>query len=167
MEIRSERRTDAAAVRLVNERAFGQPDEADIVDRLRERAAAYIGLVAVSDGEVVGHIAFSRVTIEPPRLALSAFGLAPMAVLPRLQQTGIGSALVREGLAACRRAGGGAVFVLGHPAYYPRFGFEPAADRGIRSEYDVPPEAFMVLELRVGALDGVEGIARYDPALEG
>jgi putative acetyltransferase len=167
MEIRPEEPDDDSAVRRVNEAAFERTDEADLVDRLRDRAASYLALVAVEGGAVVGHIAFSRVTMDPPQPALSALGLAPMAVLPSRHWSGIGSALVREGLAACRATGADAVFVLGHPEYYPRFGFRSAASYGIGNEYGAPPAAFMVIELAPGALDGVRGTARYDPALAG
>lgn len=167
MEIRPERPDDVSAVRRVNEAAFKRPDEADIVDRLRAHAASYLALVAVDEGEVVGHIAFSPVAMSPSEPALSALGLAPMAVLPTHQRSGVGSALVWEGLEACREAGADAVFVLGHPGYYPRFGFESTATRGIGNVYGAPPEAFMVVELTPGALDGVVGTALYDPALAG
>lgn len=167
MEIRPEWPGDALAVRRVNETAFGRPDEADLVDRLRDRAASYVAFVAVREGVVVGHIAFSPVTMSPLHPSLVAFGLAPMAVLPTHQRSGVGSALVRAGLEACRAVGAGAVFVLGHPDYYPRFGFEPVAARGIASEYGGPPEAFMAVELTPGALDDVVGTACYDPALAG
>lgn len=167
MEVRPEEPRDAAAVRRMNEAAFEQPDEADLVARLRARAAPYLAFVAVDAGAVVGHIVFSPMTFDPPQPGLSAFGLAPMAVPPSYQRQGIGSALVREGLAACRDAGADAVFVLGHPTYYPRFGFSPTQDYGIVGEYDAPPEAFMAIELTPGALDGVTGTARYHPALAG
>ncbi len=165
MQIRAENPDDVFAVRHVNEAAFGQADEADLVDRLRKSAMSYIALVAVDGGTVIGHIAFSPITMDPPQANLSALGLAPMSVLPDRQRNGVGSALVREGLAACREAGADAVFVLGHPEYYPKFGFEPAAARGIGNEYGAPPEAFMVLELTPGALECVTGTALYDPAL--
>lgn len=150
-------------MRLVNEAAFGRPDEADLVDRLRERARGYFAWVAVDRGEVIGHIAFSPVTVDPPAPHLSLVGLAPMAVLPGRQRTGVGLSLVRQGLDACRERGVDAVFVLGHPEYYPRFGFRPAADYGISSVYDCPPEAFLGLELTPGVLEGVCGIVHYDP----
>lgn len=167
MVIRPEEPADADAVRRVHEAAFGRPDEADIVDRLRDHAAPYLALVATEGGVVVGHIAFSPVTLDPPQPELSAFGLAPMAVTPDRQRSGVGGALVRAGLAACRAAGADAVFVLGHPDYYPRFGFVPAAPLGIRDAYGAPAEAFMVLERTPGVLDGVRGTAHYHSALSG
>lgn len=165
--IRPETPLDAPGVRLVNEAAFGRHDEADIVDRLRDQVVTYLGLVAVEADRVIGHIAFSGMTMEPPQPNRITFGLAPMAVLPERQREGIGSALVREGLSACRRAGADLVFVLGHPTYYPRFGFEPATKHGIRCVFEVPPEAFLVLALSPKALDGVEGVAHYAPPLNG
>lgn len=147
MEIRPEQPDDVAAVRRVNEAAFGRPDEANLVDRLRERATTYLALVAVDGGDVIGHIAFSRITMRPPQPALSTLGLAPMAVLPARQRSGVGSALVRAGLAACRQAGADAVFVLGHPTYYPRFGFRPAATHGIGNEFGARRAAGFLLRL--------------------
>ncbi len=167
MGIRPETSNDIPAVRLVHEAAFGRPDEADIVDRLRDFAGSYFALVAVDDEEIIGHIAFSPITMSPPQPSLSALGLAPMAVLPAYQRRGVGSALVRKGLEACRYAGTDAVFVLGHPDFYPRFGFEPTAARGIGNVYGAPPEAFMAVELTPDALRGVVGTALYDPALTG
>jgi putative acetyltransferase len=160
--IRPEMEDDAPAIRRVNEQAFGQPGEADLVDALRLEARPFVSLVADREGEVVGHIAFSPVTIDGRDVG-GALGLAPMAVLPAFQGQGIGSALVREGLAACRRAGCAAVFVLGHAHYYPRLGFVPAPPRGLRCAYPVPDDVFMVAELQPGALDGVDGLVRYHP----
>lgn len=162
MTIRPEQEGDAEAVWAINAAAFGQPDEADLVDRLRE-TPGYLALVAEEAGEVVGHIAFSPVTLDPPA-SVDVRGLAPMAVAPGRQRSGIGSALVRAGLDACRADGAEAVVVLGHPTYYPRFGFTPAPPRGIGCVYDVPPEVFMALDLVPGALDGTEAVVRYGPA---
>lgn len=174
--IRAETTEDHGFVRLINELAFGQPNEADLVDALRKNARPYVSLVAVVDAHdapksdklprcrrVVGHIFFSPVSIETGSGDFTAMGLAPMAVLPELQNQGIGSRLVREGLIECRRLGENIVVVLGHPNYYPRFGFVPASWKGLRSEYDVPDEVFMVTELTEGALAGRRGLVMYHP----
>jgi putative acetyltransferase len=160
MMIRAETPADWEAVRAVNEAAFGQPDEATLVDTLRPVAIA--SLVAEVDGDVVGHILFTPATIG----AVSAAALGPVAVQPAWQGRGIGSRLILEGLAACRHAGYGIVGLLGHPDYYPRFGFQPASRFGIRCKWDVPDEAFMALALRPGALDGVSGLFEYLPAFD-
>jgi putative acetyltransferase len=161
--VRAETPSDRAAVREVNERAFGRAAEADLVDALREHARPHVSLVAESGGRVVGHIFFSPVSIESGAETSEAIALAPMAVLPEFQGRGVGSELVRRGLEECRRLGRQVVFVLGHPEYYPRFGFAPAAARGLRSEYPVPDEVFMLLELRPDALRGRTGLVKYHP----
>ena len=161
--IRPEAPEDQAAVRRVNELAFGRSGEADLVDALREKARPYISLVAVIDGEVVGYIFFSPVTVECEQETFTAMGLAPLSVLPDHQRRGIGSLLVHEGLEECRRIGHEVVVVLGHSKYYPRFGFVPASSKGLCSEYDVPDEVFMVAELRPGALVGRRGLVKYHP----
>jgi len=147
-------------VRAVNVAAFETPAEADLVDALRAQARPLVSLVAEERGAIVAHILFSPVTL-PGHPALALMGLAPMAVTPARQRAGIGAALVRAGLEACRRLPADAVMVLGHPAYYPRFGFAPGVRSGLGCEYDVPAEAFMVLELRPGALRGATGTVRY------
>ncbi|MFY9609549.1 MAG: N-acetyltransferase [Blastocatellia bacterium] len=161
--IRTETADDHAAIRRVVELAFGQPGEAGLVDALRRHAHPHISLVAVSDGEIVGHIFFSPVSIESEGDTFTAMGLAPLAVLPDYQNKGIGSELVEAGLKACKLLGHEVVVVLGHAHYYPRFGFLPASRRGIRSEYDVSDEAFMVAELTPGALRGRKGLVKYHP----
>ena len=165
--IRAEVDADRAAVHAVNLAAFGQPAEADLVDRLRAAGRATVSLVATAGGEVVGHILFSPVTVEPaPSPPPSWLGLAPMAVRPERQRDGIGSALVRAGLAAAGAGGATAVVVLGHPDYYPRFGFAPASRVGLRCIYDSPDEAFMALELTPGGLAGHRGLVRYAPEFD-
>ena len=162
MMIRREEARDIGEVRIVNQRAFGQPDEAGIVDALRGLADA-ISLVAAMDDQVVGHILFTPVSIDGADPRLVASGLAPMAVIPEFQRRGIGSALVHAGLEACRAAGHDLVVVLGHAEYYPKFGFVTAAKHGLRCEYPVPPEVFMVNELRPGSLARARGLVRYRP----
>ncbi len=163
MVIRPEEQIDRGAVYAVNVSAFETPAEADLVDALREEARPVVSLVAEEDGEIVGHIMFSPVSLSG-HPDLQMMGLAPMAVVPQRQRRGVGSALVRAGLERCRELGCGAVVVLGHPGYYPRFGFSPSSRFGITSEYEVPEEVFMVLELEPGALSGVSGTVRYHAA---
>lgn len=158
--IRSETNDDHAAVRRVIIDAFESSAEADLVDALREQADPIVSLVAVDDDDVVGHIMFSPVTM-PDRPELKLMGLAPMAVSTDKQRGGIGSQLVEAGLEECRKLNIDAVVVLGHPEYYPRFGFIPSVQFGFKSEYDVPDEIFMAMELNAGALDGAIGPAQY------
>jgi putative acetyltransferase len=165
--IRREERADARAVGEVNTLAFGQPDEAALVARLRERARPYLGLVALDDREIVGHILFTPVPLHAETGVVTLMALAPMAVRPGRQREGIGSALVRAGLAACRTDGHDLVVVVGHPAFYPRFGFVRARPLGITSEPAFPDEAFMLAELTPGALGGRRGIIRYSPEFGG
>jgi len=166
MRIRPEEPPDALFVREVNEAAFGSSLEADIVEKLRENPAALVSLVAELDDELVGHIMFSPVAVKGID-GVKLMGLGPMAVLPRRQRQGIGSELVRQGLRHCRNSGCDAVVVLGHPDYYPRFGFMPASRFGITSEYDVPDEVFMLIELRPGSLQGTSGEVVYSDAFAG
>jgi len=160
---RSEQLPDYPAVFEINRRAFGRPEEAQLVEALRRVANPQISLVAVRNDQVVGHIFFSPVTIEGPNSSMQALGLAPMAVIPELQNQGIGSLLVREGLSIAHRTGQNVVVVLGHTNYYPRFGFEIASRKGLRCEFLAPDEAFMVVELTPGALRGMTGIVKYLP----
>src|SRR5258708_19697818 len=163
MLIRAEEQNDCSAVRAVNISAFETPAEADLVDALRKQAHPIVSLVAADDRTVVGHIMFSPVSLrEHP--ALNIMGLAPMAVAPSHQRKGIGSALVRAGLDQCRQRGFGAVVVLGHPEYYPRFRFLPSTPFAIGCEYEVPEDVFMVLELQNRFLNGASGIIKYHPA---
>ena len=159
--VRVETPADFAAVHIVNREAFGQPDEADLVERLRADGEVVVSLVAERESAIVGHVLFSRLPIVVGEREIAGAALAPVAVLPRFQRQGIGSALVRSGLRRCAESGCEAVVVLGHPAYYPRFGFSaPLAER-----LDAPfsGAAFMALELVPGALaDG--GAVRYAAA---
>ncbi|MBW4659251.1 MAG: N-acetyltransferase [Drouetiella hepatica Uher 2000/2452] len=169
MKVRAEKPEDLEAIRRVNVAAFEREGEADLVDRLRGAASTF-SFVAVESEQIVGHIFFSPVSIvQSGRSAnvgecagdLRVLGLAPVAVSPEYQRQGIGSLLIQFGLKECTRLGFKAVVVLGSPAYYPRFGFIPAKEKGLRCEYPVPDEAFMVLELESGALEGCAGLVKY------
>lgn len=161
--IREEKPEDINAVRQVVSAAFGRNNEAELVDALHRRGAVICSLVAVLDDQIIGHILFTPATIKSSARASEVAALGPLAVLPAHQQQGIGTKLTTAGLERCRIAGYGVAIVLGHPDYYPRFGFRPSVEFGIRWEFDVAPEAFMVLELVPGALTGIEGIAHYQP----
>src|SRR5687768_75503 len=129
ISIRPETAKDVAQIHEVNELAFGSPSEAILVDKLRPVADPQISLVAVSEGQIVGHILFSPVSIETNDSGAVTLGLAPMGVLPEYQNQGIGSQLVRAGFQECQRIGCDVVVVVGHPEYYPRFGFVPAKQK--------------------------------------
>lgn len=184
LSIRHEQSADVDAVRAVHDAAFARPHEGRLVDALRARSEfdARLSLVAedvheaaggdrpqagsapstVALGGIVGHVLFTPMRIEGPgRGNYDALALAPMAVVPARQRQGVGSALVRAGLEQCRALGHGVVIVLGHGAYYPRFGFAPARARGIESPFDVTDDVWMVVELIPHALDGVRGTVRY------
>lgn len=161
MEIRAEQPEDIAPIRAVNIAAFERVNEADLVDRLRQ-AAPTLSFVAVAGERVVGHIFFSAVSVEGDRTLYPAIlGLAPLAVLPDSQKQGIGSLLVRHSLNQVAKSGFNAVVVLGHPAFYARFGFGTAKAKHLACEYDVPDEAFMVVELQSGVLQGCRGTVKY------
>ena len=161
MYIRTEKPEDLEAVRQVNIAAFGRENEANLVDRLRGIASTF-SFVAVQSDRIVGHILFSLVAVEGKcSRNLSILGLAPLAVLPNYQRQGIGTLLIRQGLKECARSGFNAVVVLGHPDFYSRFGFIPASRKSLKCEYDVPDEAFMVLELESGALEDCSGTVKY------
>jgi putative acetyltransferase len=153
---------ELAAISAVNASAFGGSYEADLVARLRGDGHALLSLVAELEGGVVGHIMFSRMWIDTSTGLLAAVALAPVAVLPEHQRRSIGSILIQHGLEKLRGREEGIVIVVGHPGYYPRFGFSAALARSLESPFD--GDAFMAMELRPGALDGIKGSVVYPPA---
>jgi len=163
IRIRVAGQADRDAIRAVQSAAFGRADEAELALRLWAREPACISLVAEADGAVVGHVLFSPVSVDGRRLEPSPYGLGPVGVLPSLQRSGAGKALCRAGIDACRKAGAPFVVVLGHPPYYPRFGFVPAVRFGLTFADAPPRDAFMALELEPGALANASGRVRYAP----
>ena len=164
MNIRKEKDSDKEKIWEVNAEAFETEAEANLVNALRDSGIYFISLVAEENEEIVGHILFTPVELIGDDSGLKLMGLAPMAVLPKLQKKGIGSQLVKTGIENCSTQGYDAIVVLGHPEYYPKFGFVPSLEYGIKSEYDAPDEAFMVLELKESSLKDKNGIIKYHAA---
>lgn len=158
IEIREERPDDVGAIREVNRRAFGQDQEGNIVDALRSNGAALLSLVARLNDQAVGHIMYSPATVGDD---VKGAALGPMAVLPEHQRLGIGSKLIEAGSHKLKDAGCPFIIVLGHANYYPRFGFTPASDFGIKCEWEVPADVFMLLVLDEAKMKGVSGLAKY------
>lgn len=163
LTIRPETPEDLNSIHYVNREAFGRDHEAHLVDELRKQGVFTVSLVAVQETDVVGHIAFSPVEIASEESSFGALTLAPVAVLPAHQNKGIGSQLVVAGLKECQRLGHEIVVLAGHPNYYPRFGFIRACAKGIECEFKVPDEAWMITELKQGALAGRRGKVRFQP----
>lgn len=167
MIVRAYTDLDAEAVHWLHEHAFDGLDEADLVQAIHDDGAAVLSQVAERDGTIIGHILYSPLDIlpapvEPKRLA----ALAPVAVLPDVQRQGVGEALIQQSLEALRADGWDGVIVLGHPAYYPKFGFVAASTFGIAFPTPVPEEAFMALPLREGGMDGCAGELIYHKAFK-
>jgi putative acetyltransferase len=164
MEVRFESENDIDNVWRLNSQAFPTIAEADLVNTLRSEADC-ISLVAEVNGQIVGHILFSPVHIGVTT-NLSLVGLAPMAVVPEMQNNGIGSKLIHRGISECQSKDVDAIVVLGHPNYYPKFGFQPSVKFGIKSEYDVPDDVFMIQELSSKSLESINGTIRYHDAFK-
>ncbi len=157
--IRPEVPADVAAIHAVHAACFPTEAEAKLVDLLRAAGNLSISLVAEIDGAVVGHGAFSPVTVASGAIGA---GLAPVAVLGSYRRQGIAAQLIEAGLPACRAAGYGWAVVVGEPEYYSRFGFKPAAEFGLADEYGGGP-AFQVIELVAGMMPVGAGLVRYAP----
>jgi putative acetyltransferase len=158
IKIRKETPVDFDAIRQVNTEAFGRENEAGLIEKLRQHGLLPISLVGVENNVIVGHISFCPMTVKSADTVFTVISLGTMAVLPSLQKKGIGSQLVKTGLKECRRLGENVVVVVGHPTYYPRFGFVPARAHGIDCEFaEAPDDAWMILELKDGALAGRQG----------
>ncbi len=169
--IRTETPSDISEIFALQNNAFAQDGEARLVNALRNDGdfTQALSLVAVHDDRIIGHVLFPPITIESSDTSIEsvpARALAPLGVDPAFQCQGVGAALLEEGLIACRQLGHRAVIVVGHPGYYPRFGFSTARTFGISAPFPCPDEAFMALELVPGGLDGVHGTVRYPPAFD-
>ena len=163
-EIRPEQPSECDAIDAVQEAAFGRRDEADLVLALREQASSGLSLVGLIEGQVAGHVFLSPLTIESRHPAPPAAALAPLGVHPDFQGSGLGGALLRAGLAACLEQSWKAVFVIGNPSYYERFGFELAAPRGFHYRSEAFDLVLQLKEATPGALRGFAGSIRYHPA---
>ncbi|WP_175989257.1 GNAT family N-acetyltransferase [Bacillus sp. Marseille-Q1617] len=166
--VRQEIMDDFALIKDVNDLAFKKEDESILIEKIRE-SEAYIpelSLVAVTDRKfLAGHILFSKIHIENHTgKMIPSVALGPIAVHPDYQGTGIGTSLIQEGIARARKLGYTSMIVLGHPAYYPRFGFKRASEFEIKAPIDIGDEYFMAMELERGGLKGITGTVRYsDP----
>lgn len=161
--IRPETKEDFPAITQIIDAAFGQSSEGRLVENLRrnKKFITRLSLVALYRHERVGHVLFFPIMINNQRSEYESLALAPVAVLPERQRMGVGFALIRQGLTACREEGFRSVIVLGHPEYYPRFGFQKASRWKISAPFDVPDEAFMAIELEKDALRNIQGVVQY------
>ncbi len=169
--IRNERPEDIKRIRFINQQAFGRPEEAQVVDRVREQGGVIFSLVASIEEQMVGHILFSTMTLEQDREVVDhVVALGPVAVLPEFQKQAVGSTLIWWGLKQCESAGHQLVFLVGHPSYYPRFGFVPAQPLGFTCAYlsdEGPNDHFMLYELQPNASQDTQGFVRFHPAFDG
>ena len=159
-----EQAKDFRVIKEINDLAFGQGSESKLIENIRNADDFIPKLSLVFENEkleITGHILFSPITIETKTASIRSLALAPMAVNPDFQNQGIGSILVKEGLKRCEELGYDSVVVLGHPKFYPKFGFIPAIEKGIKCPFEVPSEAFMIYEIKPGALNDVQGTVQY------
>jgi predicted N-acetyltransferase YhbS len=168
--IRQETKDDFKEVFDVNHIAFGQDNEAKLVDALRNNQTAFVpelSIVATDNNKIVGHILFTKINIKDDKGNLNeSLGLAPMAVRPELQKSGIGEQLIRKGFEVAKELGFKSVIVLGHEHYYPKFGFQPAEKWKIKAPFDVLSNVFMAIELATEGLKNISGTVVYPKEFE-
>jgi putative acetyltransferase len=167
--IRSESDKDREAIWALNREAFNRDAEANLVDAIRQSPGFVpsLSLVAEREGEIVGHALFSEAAIESTGGPLTVLALGPVAVRPAFQKQGIGGALIRAGVERGAALDYPAVLLIGHPTYYPRFGFLPGSRYGLKLNFSVPDDVFMALPLRPDGLDGIQGTFAFPPAFQG
>ena len=163
LSLRHETVNDYSGIKLVNDLAFGQPVEGKLVDSLRTNPEYIdkLSIVAEKDGQIIGHILFFPIKIKSGDLEYETLSLAPMSVLPEFQGKGVGGRLILKGIEVANKFGFKSVIVLGHKEYYPRFGFKPANQWGVKPPFDVPDEVFMAIELVENSLKGKAGTVQY------
>lgn len=163
VKIRSEKNSDYEMIAKINDEAFNQKNESKLIKALRKNPSFIpeLSLVAEKNKEIVGHLLLFPIEIKSGSIKRASLSLAPMSVVPQYQGVGIGSKLVEAGLAEAKKKGFSSVIVLGHPHYYPRFGFKPASKWHIHAPFNVPNEAFLALELIKGGLNNVSGTVEY------
>ena len=168
--IRQEKKDDFREVFELNHIAFGQENEARLVEALRNNQTAFVpelSIVATNNNKIVGHILFTKINIKDDKGNLNeSLGLAPMAVRPEFQKSGIGGQLIRNGFEVAKGLGFKSVIVLGHEHYYPKFGFQPADKWKIKAPFDVPSNAFMAIELAPDGLKNISGTVVYPKEFE-
>ncbi len=160
--IRKEEEKDYKQIYEVNKLAFQQENESKLIEKIRKSKNFIPGLsiVAEIDNRIVGHILFSKIKIIGAS-DYESLALAPMAVIPEFQKKGIGSELIKKGIAKAKELGFDSIIVLGHKEYYPRFGFQRASKWDIKCPFEVPEDVFMAIELTEKALEGKAGTVEY------
>lgn len=163
IQIRPEHKNDISSISMINDMAFGQEAEGNLIVKLRKNKNFIkdLSLVACMGNEIIGHILFSKIIIKNDTEEFESLALAPMAVIPEFQGLGIGSQLIKKGLEKAIKLGYESVIVLGHENYYPRFDFTPASQFKISCPFEVPDANFMAIELKKGNLDSVSGCVVY------
>ena len=162
MIIRQEKKGDYRIIYEVNKQAFNQKDESELINRIRagKNFIPGLSLVAENNGELIGHILFSKIKIIGEKV-YETLSLAPIAVLPKYQNQGVGGKLIKEGLKRAEKLGFNSVLVVGHKDYYPKFGFEKASKWNIKCPFEVPDGAFMAIELITGSLKNKSGVVEF------
>jgi len=163
IQIRPEHKNDISAISMINDMAFGQEDEGNLIVKLRKNKNFIkdLSLVACMGNEIIGHILFSKIMIKNDNVEFESLALAPMSVIPEFQGLGIGSELIKKGLQKATKLGYDSVIVLGHENFYPKFKFTPASQFQITCLVEVPDANFLALELKKGSLDSISGCVIY------
>lgn len=163
IQIRPEYKNDISTISMINDMAFGQGNEGNLIIKLRKNRNFIkdLSLVACMGDEIIGHILFSKIIIKNGNEEFESLALAPMSVIPELQGLGIGSELIKKGLQKATKLGYKSVIVLGHENYYPKFKFTPASQFQITCPFEVPDANFMAIELEKGSLKNVSGCVEY------